>query len=201
MTYTTDIPPYAAPIEWYARYIGHLLGFMPAPHSDARQLNKCLIATLTAPRRLTIPVSGGSAMLKRRPLPKDVTISNHGDWQRVHWGAITTAYHRTPFFCHYAHLFEPVYAMKNPTLQGFCTAYHNAVLMALKADELLPFLPRLFDKDFQANRMVIPDYRQIHPTHEAGLSILDALFNLGPETIIMLCRALQSRNTDIRNDE
>ena len=188
----TETPPYAAPSEWYARHIAHRLGIMPAPLSETRRLNRCTIATLTSPRTLTIPVSGGSAMLKNCKRLNEIEVSDHGDWRRVHWGAITTAYHRTPFFIHYAHLFEPVYCLENPTLLQFCNNFHQAVSKALDTDRLLPFLPGLLEGKKLNDRVEMPHYRQIHPLDDPGLSILDALFNLGPETIIMLCRALYS---------
>ena len=45
---------------------------------------------------LTVPLVGSTNNMMT-PL-KDVLISEHGDWRRLHWGALFSAYGRTPYF-------------------------------------------------------------------------------------------------------
>ena len=57
---------------------------------------------------LTIPVEGGSSVLKRRGA--DPMLSDHGKWRREHLGAWNAAYGRTPWFDHLMPQLEQVYA-------------------------------------------------------------------------------------------
>jgi len=48
------------------------------------------------PQTLTVPLVGSTNNMVT-PL-RDVLISEHGDWRRLHWGALYSAYGRSPYF-------------------------------------------------------------------------------------------------------
>jgi len=60
--------------------------------------NRCRIAGSNGRIDLNIPIEGGRD--QRSPM-KDLKISYREDWQRKHWGAIFSAYGRSPWFEHY----------------------------------------------------------------------------------------------------
>ncbi|MDE6342830.1 MAG: WbqC family protein [Muribaculaceae bacterium] len=53
---------------------------------------------------LTVPVEGGSSAVKRGPV-SSLRVSGHGDWPRIHLGALEAAYGKEPYF---AHLFPEI---------------------------------------------------------------------------------------------
>ncbi len=53
---------------------------------------------------LTVPVEGGSSAVKRGPV-SELRVSAHGDWPRIHLGALEAAYGKEPYF---AHLFPEI---------------------------------------------------------------------------------------------
>lgn len=90
--------PYLASADWYAE---HLFG---EGKTVAALPNRTLVS---APGmggeglRLTVPVAGGSKALKRGLVSGEgLTVSGHGDWPRIHLGALEAAYGREPFWRH-----------------------------------------------------------------------------------------------------
>jgi hypothetical protein len=61
---------------------------------------------------LTVPVKHSAARIKIR----DVEIDYTGNWQRLHWQTINTAYRSSPFFVYYADDFLPFYEKKEKFL-------------------------------------------------------------------------------------
>lgn len=53
---------------------------------------------------LTVPVEGGSSAVKRGPV-SGLRVSAHGDWPRIHLGALEASYGKEPYF---AHLFPEI---------------------------------------------------------------------------------------------
>ena len=51
-------------------------------------------------QKLTVPLVGETDNMAT-PM-REVRISEHGNWRRVHWGALYSAYGRTPYFDHIA---------------------------------------------------------------------------------------------------
>jgi len=60
--------------------------------------NRCRIAGANGLIELSIPLEGGR---DQKRLMKDLRISYREDWQRNHWGAIFSAYGRSPWFEHF----------------------------------------------------------------------------------------------------
>ncbi|MDP4271348.1 MAG: WbqC family protein [Bacteroidota bacterium] len=165
--------------------------------------NRCNIAAANGVMPLTVPVERTG---EAKCLTKDVRISDHGNWQHLHWQAIVSAYNNTPFFEYYRDDFEPFYQKKYDFLFDFNEA------LRLKIEELLEISPEVsfshtYEKEPGANSF---DFREtIHPKRDysldgeftpqpyyqvfqeklgflPNLSIIDLLFNMGPESILIL---------------
>ena len=59
-------------------------------------------------KRLTVPLEKPQEWRSTRL--SDVKVSSHGEWWHVHWGAICSAYGRTPYFEYYADDLRPTYS-------------------------------------------------------------------------------------------
>lgn len=192
--------PYLASAEIYA----HRLFGGDAPVISARDLARCRILSAGREITLSVPLVGGSHLLSQNSKFKienskfeDILLSDHGDWQRRHISALTTAYSRTPFFDHYAPSLFSIIENSTFKIQN-STLTLGSFLRALDA-RILSFLP--FSPSPHLPTSPSPHLPTSSPTflalcHERrgelrpGLSILDLLFRFGPEAIFPLCGAL-----------
>lgn len=157
-------------------------------------------------QKLTIPLVGSTNAM---PVPmRQVRISEHANWRHLHWGALYSAYGRTPYFDYIADdLQRLLLDDSNPSLLHF-----NQRLTHLIIDFLdLPVTVQLLDSSVEADaccdlRQVLgskrPDCLPIAdvPYHQLwadrhgftpGLSILDLLMNCGRESIFTLMKMPQ----------
>ncbi|MBA3648133.1 MAG: WbqC family protein [Chitinophagales bacterium] len=162
----------------------------------AEHINRCSISGANGIIKLSVPVAGGRGV--KQPL-KNVRIANNEPWQRIHWGSIYSAYAKSAFFIFYEHKFAPFYQKNYNFLLDF-----NTELLAVCC-EILKFR-KLIEKDgnqesngpiispllFQI-KMSIPAYQQVFiDKHNfiSDLSIVDLIFNCGPESTVYLNRCL-----------
>jgi len=135
---------------------------------------------------------------------KDVRISSHGSWQHQHWNALESAYGETPFFEYYADDIRPFFEKKWEFLYDYNMDITAAVLQIL---DLQPtygptreyYTPEVYKQseasDFREvinPKHPLPDdewqpkpYWQVYGSRHGflpNLSILDLLFNQGPES-------------------
>ena len=161
--------------------------------------NRCLIATTNGVQALTVPVEKPKAL---KVPTRDIRISEHGNWRHIHWNALISAYNISPFFEYYADDFRPFYEKKYEFLIDYNQALQATVCSLLdinpkitqtKKYELLvendlrnvidprhpqpdrTFDPRPYYQVFREKHGFIPN-----------LSIVDLLFNMGPEGILVL---------------
>lgn len=134
------------------------------------------------------------------PLMKDVLISTAYNWQIQHWRAIQSAYAKTPWFEHYAPYIEQFLAQPFTELHVLNTAAIQLIIRLLKLNITISFT-----SDFEP--ITANDFRiSIHPKQPlegwhfpeyfqpfndrmpfvSNASILDVLFNLGPESAAYL---------------
>ena len=151
---------------------------------------------------LTVPLVGSTNNMMT-PL-KDVLISEHGDWRRLHWGALFSAYGRTPYFDYAADELSRVIHGSQRYLHEFNRQLHEVIVEFMDLPITTRYLSsgEMPDADVEDLRgrigMKKPDtldmanvpYSQMWtPTNqgfEPGLSILDLMMNMGREGIFTL---------------
>lgn len=69
---------------------------------------RCRIATSAGVQTLSLPVERTHGA--ERPLVRDLRLSEHGDWRRVHFTALRSAYERSPYFDYFADELAAIYA-------------------------------------------------------------------------------------------
>jgi hypothetical protein len=113
-----------------------------------------------------------------------VEISYQQKWQHQHWIALMSAYKRTPYFDYYADFFRPFYEKETKFLVDFNEALHEVIdcLMANKVicKEAIGLLGKNRTTDWQGV--------DLETCFGDGQSILDLLFEHGPETPLVLVK-------------
>lgn len=177
--------------------------------------NRCLIATTAGVQALTVPVERGTdgsvaddAQPTKKCLMKDVRISDHGNWRHLHWNALQSAYGESPFFEFYADDVRPFFERRWTYLYDFNTEICAKMceLIGLSpcvspSTEYIPADDARLDgvadlRDAIRPKHPLPDPlfspRRYYQVYEAkhgflpNLSILDLLFNMGPESLLYL---------------
>ena len=193
---------YFGPVQWYQKLYRAEYVWIEQWESFQKQTyrNRCLIATTQGIQALTVPIERQSPV----NYIKDIRISDHGNWRHLHWNALQSAYGESPFFDYYQDDIRPFFEQRWDYLFDF-----NEAIRA-KMCELIDIQPKVsFTEEFVATVNNIKDYRStINPKHPEAdpdfepkpyyqvyqqkhgflpnLSILDLLFNMGPEGIFYL---------------
>lgn len=198
---------YLAPVQYYTKLYAYPEVMIEQMDHYVKQTyrNRCVIAAPDGPLALTIPTVKPDT--EKCPL-RDIRISDHGNWRHLHWNALCSAYNHTPYFEYYRDDFAPFYEQKRYT---FLVDYNEALMqLVCSLIDLTPQLSRTTSYLPESPAGVV-DFRElIHPkraTSEAdptfrpatyyqvfqerlgflpNLSIVDLLFNMGPESLLVL---------------
>lgn len=127
-------------------------------------------------------------------------IDNTEKWQRIHWKSLESAYQSSPFFEFYADDLQPLFQESYDSLFQFNRSCIQTVMECLGIEKrqtqtqtyqiVYPLENRVNDLRV-LTRAKRSAYTQLIPYHQVfdhkhgflpNLSILDLLFNLGPET-------------------
>ena len=200
---------YFGPVQWYQKLNSGDITLIEAHENYCKQTyrNRCVIATANGTQSLTVPVERPTNVDLNRCPVRDIRISDHGRWRQLHWNALQSAYSESPFFEYYADDLHPFFESRYDFLFDF------NMEICRKVCELLDLRPDLRLTDQYLKRDMLPettvDYREaIMPKHplpdssfqprqyyqvfasrtgfQPTLSILDLLFNMGPEGIFFL---------------
>ncbi|MFD1015903.1 WbqC family protein [Winogradskyella rapida] len=148
---------------------------------------------------LTVPVSYSQ---KNRQYYKDVKIANEEQWQQLHLKSLLSAYRMSPFFEFYIDDLMPLFETQFDYILDFNLKCFELIVDAMELD-LNPNLTETFSKspenttDYRAlvkrntKLNTLEPYTQVFTEKHgfiSNLSILDLLFNEGPNTALYLKR-------------
>jgi len=161
--------------------------------------NRCRIMTANGLLDLSIPVNKTDG---NHTLSSHIGISYQTQWQKQHLRSITSAYHNAPFFIYYFPEIEFVFNQEHKSLFDLNNAILKKLFSLLKIKTDLSFT-QSFEKQYQEGidfrYLISPKNKSPWPpkSYQAvsyyqtfsdrhgfvpGLSILDLLFNEGPQT-------------------
>ena len=200
---------YLAPVEYYTKLATYDKIYIEQYDHYMKQTyrNRCTIAAPDGELALSIPIVKPSTP---KCAMKDIRISEHGNWRHLHWNAIESAYNGTPFFEYYKDDFRPFYERKYEFLADFNEALCHLICELI---DIHPDMERTqtYHSEMQPGEV---DFREIihpkkewrtadpeftpHPYYQVfesklgflpNLSIIDLLFNMGPESLLILKKA------------
>ena len=202
---------YFAPVHFYTRYLHHSEVYIEQYENFTKQTyrNRCQILGGNGPISLIIPIVKGRGS---KVLIKDLQISYDENWQRNHWQTIVSAYNSSPYFEYYQDELSPFFESKTKYLLDYNLQIHeqlcdffeieNKILLTedfervpkntfnlrdgispkLKHNPDAAFQPQTYTQVFSEKYGFLPN-----------LSILDLLFNEGPNAYTILLQSLQKK--------
>jgi len=205
---------YFGPVQWYQKLYryDHVLIEQHDSYQKQTYRNRCVIATANGMQTLTVPTVSSGSSAGEKCLVKDLRISDHNQWRRVHWNALQSAYSESPFFEYYADDIRPFFEKKYEFLIDFNETIRQTICELLDIHPHVAytssFLPPFTTPDGSPSGS-LADFRSVihakHPEPDAdfkpkrywqvfqhkhgflpNLSILDLLFCMGPESVFYL---------------
>ncbi|MBR1712477.1 MAG: WbqC family protein [Alloprevotella sp.] len=194
---------YLGPVQQYARLYACSGAVEERCESFIKQTyrSRCVILSANGPLALSLPVvhRGGN-----QPVG-GVELSMHGNWQKLHWNALVSAYERSPYFDYYADYLRPFYEHPPRLLVDFNAGLRDTVCRLLGISgrvEPTRSYRREFPGGEDCRTLISPkrDWRidphfRSRPYYQVfgakygfvpNLSIADLLFNMGPEARLVL---------------
>lgn len=192
---------YLAPIQYYCKLFQYKQVYIESAENYIKQSyrNRCTIAAANGPLSLSVPIIKPDTL---KCPTQDIRISDHGNWRHLHWNALLSAYNMSPFFEYYEEDFAPFYEKHFTFLMDFNEALQEMILQLI---DLHPSIERTtcyqpdvandFREAIRPRQPLADDsfapksYYQVFQEKQGflpNLSIVDLLFNMGPESILVL---------------
>ena len=167
---------YMGSVEWYRQFLANPSAVqIEVMESFPKQTyrNRCTITTPDGPLTLSVPVKRADS----KQLTRDVEISYQQRWQHQHWIALMSAYKRTPYFDYYADFFRPFFEKETRFLVDLNQGLHEVITQLIQNSEC-KIHNLAFTTDWQG--------LDLEPCFGNGQSVLDLLFEYGPEVPIII---------------
>ena len=158
--------------------------------------NRCYISGPNGKQLLTVPVVHSKSRDKK--LTKDIRIDNSYQWQRLHSKALYTAYRSSPFFEFYIEDFNDIFTKRFESLIDLNFAVNDILLdvleLSTKTEKTSNYVikytsgeeGRYFINAKDKRVYNLAKYDQVFDQKQPfipNLSVLDLLFNEGPNTL------------------
>jgi hypothetical protein len=182
---------YLAPIEYYAILLQEPNCSIELHEHFVKQSirNRCEIYGANGKLQLTIPKQRKGSS---KTIIKEIQISYKQDWQKQHWTAIQSAYNSSPFFEYYQDELQPFFKKEEILLVNFNQKLQKVILRLLQEEDNTNFTKEFQHEgsfsDFRNHKFKSKNptaYNQVFMEKHGfipNLSIIDLLFNLGPES-------------------
>ncbi|TXB66624.1 WbqC family protein [Vicingus serpentipes] len=194
-TYSTFSCCYLPPIEYFYYLVQENHAIIDVNENFVKQTfrNRCSILSPNGKLDLVIPLLKKGKQTKI----KNIKIAYYENWQKVHWKSIEAAYRSSPYFEYYEDEFKTIFLEGKPTLLiDFNLKLINKIVELIGIPIEIVLSDKYINKDETKSdfRSISPkkkpslnfsDYIQVFSSKtgfEPNLSILDLLFNEGPNT-------------------
>lgn len=192
---------YLPPIEYFALLLKSKNVIIEQNETYKKQTyrNRCNIYSEKGVMALSIPVNKPNGNASKT---KDIELIYSEKWNKNHWKAICSAYQSSPFFLYYQDDLEEIFIRKYERLLDFNMDLMKKLIELIDIDVNISFTdnfikPNSSINDFRfsispkidSSIKKFPSYIQVFNDRHGfikNLSIIDLLFNMGPETLAYL---------------
>jgi hypothetical protein len=192
------------PVQYFAHLASESEALIEVFCNYARQTyrNRYVIAGANGSLALSVPVVKTHG---NKVLTKDVLVSYDTPWNEVHWKSIEAAYSSSPYYQYYKDDIEPLFHKKWKYLLDLnmvateiaieCTGLGVRIIQSQnyieETNELIDLRETIHPKKSHEEDTLFKHetYRQVFMDKHCflpNLSILDLIFNKGPEALIVL---------------
>lgn len=199
---------YFPPISYFAKFLCNENIIIDNYEHYVKQTfrNRCKIYTANGPLFLSVPVSKGGL---QKICTKDVTIDYSLQWQKIHWRSIESAYNNSPFFLYYRDELEQRIFSNQKFLVDLNNQIIETVCKQLHIGIIIQFSEKYIDTGIEKNdfrntispkikqQKQLPFYQQVFSDKygfASDLSVIDLLFNLGPDSKEYLKKITNNNN-------
>lgn len=209
---------YLAPVSYYAKLFHAPRVIIEAHENYNKQTyrNRAFIGTDQGALALSIPVEKG---YKIKCHIREIRLSDHGEWRHQHLVALMSNYGNSPFYEYYVDEIEAIIRSPHTFLFDLNEALREKICQLIGFTPCVEYSTEYIDLPTTGNNNTvteIADYRnRIHPKKDfrqedpdfrpipyyqvfntrrpfmENLSILDLLFNMGPESLLILRDSLK----------
>ncbi len=199
---------YFGPIQYFTKFLlpGKIVLEKHENYIKQSYRNRTIIFGANGPLVLTVPVKRGS--FHKVPIG-ELEIEYRDNWQDTHWRSIESAYRAAPYFEYYVDEIVPVFQLKTRHLLDLNGIILQLMLDLLQINEDFAYTHSYSQKgycfDYRATihpKKKVPDpffnpahYPQVFQSRfgfEANLSILDLIFNAGPDARVILHQSIKN---------
>ena len=186
---------YFGPIPYYSILVNSNNYIFEKNENFVKQTtrNRCSIYSSAGKLNLSIPRIRKNSS---KTIIKDIRICYNEPWQKIHLKSIITCYNSSPFFDYYKEKISKIYESKENFLIDFNLKSHLLVMDFLKLNSSVNYT-KFFEKinksadyrNYAFHSKEDYTYDQVYSTKNdfiKDLSVLDLIFNLGPESIDFL---------------
>lgn len=202
---------YLGPVQYFTKFLIYDEIWLETHEHYSKQTyrNRCNIYGANGKLALIVPVMKGD---EHKTLITDVKIDWDKNWQKLHWKGIESAYRSSPFFEFYIDEFFRFYSKKYVFLFDFNMEILMKILQILNLKPEIKLTEKYHlpvsgnpsgmsglihpKKSYRYDKYFSPvQYRQVFSDRHgfiANLSIIDLIFNAGPEMAGILRRSCKS---------
>lgn len=166
---------------WYNLLLdNHSVLFVNHTFQKQSTLSQYEIVTANGRLKMSVPTIKAT----RKGSYSNVIIDRASNWQVVQWRSIENAYQKSPFFLYYGDKIGVVFKAEYTTLFQFNLALFKVLCICLKIKEnwsVNKDKPCFFTETICASNKHYPQVFDSKIDFEKNLSVLDLIFNLGPE--------------------
>lgn len=203
---------YFPPIQYYSKLVQENPIYIECFENYAKQSyrNRCDILGANGRLTLSVPVLKGA---RKKILTKDIQIEYVENWQKIHFKGIESAYRKSPYYEYYIDDIEPIF---NKDFKYLIDLNEHIMSILNEIIEINPQIEKTTDyiKDTsgyidwregihpkKSKRLEDENYTEVAYTqvfsdkfeYQENLSILDLIFNLGPESLIHLNKTIKTK--------
>ena len=186
---------YFGPVSYYAALMHDEVVIEACEYYVKQTLrNRCFIATNQGVQTLSINVQKGN---RPQASIRSIQLSDHGNWMHQHLYSLATYYGNSPFYEFYIdELTEVLLHGHDGTLFGLNEALRKKVCELIGLEPKVRYSEEWMGQSFDKGPLEISQFKpepyyqvatvEGNQPFQPDMSILDLLFNMGPESILVL---------------